>query len=310
MPDGAPWPRLSIITPNYNRQPFLEEAIRAVLLQGYPNLEYLVIDGASTDGSLDIIRRYEPWIAKWISAPDTGAAQAVNRGLRMVTGSLFGLALSDDRLCPGALRLVGEAHARQPRMVVAGDVIDVWVGSDREELVRQEGIDLPNMVEFWKRKAQFHTPGLFIPTAVSRSVGFFDETLFGEDYDYLCRVLAVARVHYLRQPVVTFRRHPGGKTSGDTRDLGVREFPRVSRRYWHLVPGVDVAGHRRYWSGTIFCLGIHRLLRRRSQWWQFVAEGFQIHPFWSIYAAMRRLPSWILKRAVAGRPVDDLLPGE
>jgi glycosyltransferase involved in cell wall biosynthesis len=301
MPDGSPWPRLSIITPNYNREPFLEEAIRSVLLQGYPDLEYLIVDGASTDGSLDIIRRYDRWIASWTSAPDSGAAQAVNRGLRLATGSLWGFGLSDDRLCPGALKLVGEAHAKHPELVVAGDVIDFWEGSDKEELVRQEAIDLRNMVEFWNRKARFHTPGLFIPTAVSSRVGFFDETLYIEDYDYLCRVLAVATVHYLRRPVVAFRRHRGGKTSGEAGDLTFLEIPLISRRYWHLVPDVDVAGYRRVASGVLFCAGIHRLLHGRPRWWQFVSEGLQIHPVWSVYEAARRLPSWMMKRAVGRR---------
>jgi GT2 family glycosyltransferase len=256
------------------------------------------VDGASTDGSLEIIRRYEPWIARWLSAPDSGSAQAVNRGLELATGSLFGLALSDDRLCPGALHWVGEAHARRPDVVVAGDVIDVWEGSVREEVVRQEAIDLRNMVEYWKRKARFHTPGLFIPTSICRDVGLFDETLYIEDYDYLCRVLAVASVHYLGRPVVTFRRHQGGKTSGESSDLAFLEFPRVSRRYWHLVPGVDVAGYRRVTSGVLFCAGVYRLLRGRPRWWQFVSEGLQIHPGWSIYEAVRQLSSSMLRRTV------------
>ena len=89
MSDGSPWPRISIVTPSYNQGQFIEETIRSVLLQGYPNVEYIIIDGGSTDNSLEIIKKYEPWLAYWVSEPDRGQSHALNKGIQKATGDIF-----------------------------------------------------------------------------------------------------------------------------------------------------------------------------------------------------------------------------
>ncbi len=103
MPDGSHWPRISIITPSYNQAQFLEATIRSVLLQGYPNLEYIIIDGGSTDGSVDIIKKYEKWISYWVSAKDEGQTDAIDKGMKKTTGKLVNWLNSDDILLPNAL---------------------------------------------------------------------------------------------------------------------------------------------------------------------------------------------------------------
>jgi glycosyltransferase involved in cell wall biosynthesis len=115
-PEGSAWPRISVITPSFNQGQFIEETIRSVLLQGYPDLEYFVIDGGSTDQTLDVIRKYEPWLGHWVSEPDNGQSHAINKGLRQVTGSIWGWINSDDLLMPGSLSLVAnrEGHWHQP----------------------------------------------------------------------------------------------------------------------------------------------------------------------------------------------------
>src|SRR5689334_6100335 len=85
-PDGSAWPRISIVTPSYNQGQFIEETIRSVLLQGYPDLEYIVIDGGSSDDSPAIIAKYAPWLTHWVSEPDRGQAHAINKGLVHATG--------------------------------------------------------------------------------------------------------------------------------------------------------------------------------------------------------------------------------
>jgi glycosyltransferase involved in cell wall biosynthesis len=115
MPDGRPWPKISIITANYNYGQFLEGTIRSVLLQGYPNLEYILIDGGSTDGSVDIIRKYEPWLTYWVSERDNGHVDAINKGLQYVTGEWFNWLNSDDLLLPGSLQTVAMLSRLAPQ---------------------------------------------------------------------------------------------------------------------------------------------------------------------------------------------------
>lgn len=96
MPDGSSWPKISIITPSFNQVEFIEETIRSVLLQGYPNIEYIIIDGGSTDGSVNIINKYEKWLAYWISKPDQGQTYAINEGFKMASGNILAWINSDD----------------------------------------------------------------------------------------------------------------------------------------------------------------------------------------------------------------------
>src|SRR6476620_5462323 len=102
-PDGIPWPRISIVTPSFNQAQFLEATLRSVLLQGYPDLEYFVLDGKSNDGSVEIIKKYAPWLAYWVSERDGGQSAAINRGLTMSSGLLTTWINSDDMLYRDAL---------------------------------------------------------------------------------------------------------------------------------------------------------------------------------------------------------------
>ena len=100
------WPKISIVTPSFNQVQFLEETIRSVLLQGYPNLEYIIIDGGSTDGSIDIIKKYSRWLRYWVSEPDSGQSNAINKGFAKASGEIFGYLNSDDLYEPNALKII------------------------------------------------------------------------------------------------------------------------------------------------------------------------------------------------------------
>ena len=122
MPDGAQWPKLSIVTPSLNQGEFVEETLRSVLLQGYPDLEYIVIDGGSTDDSVGIISKYESWLTYWVSESDKGQTDAIGKGFDKATGVRLGWINSDDMLMPGALYAVALLHQCFPQALIAGSV--------------------------------------------------------------------------------------------------------------------------------------------------------------------------------------------
>src|ERR671934_2970280 len=97
------WPTLTIVTPSLNQRQFIEEQICSVLEQGYPALEYIVIDGGSQDGSVDVIKKYERWLTYWVSEPDRGQAHAINKGLRRATGDVVAYINSDETYLSGPL---------------------------------------------------------------------------------------------------------------------------------------------------------------------------------------------------------------
>ncbi len=120
-PSGGSWPRVSIITPSFNQGRYLEETIRSVLLQGYPDLEYFIIDGGSTDESVEIIRKYENWLAGWVSEKDAGQSDAINKGFARSNGEIFNWLCSDDLLTQGALQTIAIQFSQNPGIdVVAG----------------------------------------------------------------------------------------------------------------------------------------------------------------------------------------------
>lgn len=125
------YPRISIVTPSYNQGAYLEESILSVLTQDYPDLEYIIIDGASTDRSVEIIKTYERDLSYWCSEPDEGQSDAIAKGFEKATGEILFWLGSDDLLLPGALKKVAEYFIRNPDIqVVSGGC--VFIDSDGE----------------------------------------------------------------------------------------------------------------------------------------------------------------------------------
>jgi glycosyltransferase involved in cell wall biosynthesis len=210
----ADLPRVSIVTPSFNQALFLEATIQSVLHQNYPNLEYIIIDGGSTDGSVDIIRRYAGQLAYWVSESDRGQADAINKGFAVARGSLLGWLNSDDLLLPGALQQLASAHALTPDALLAGDIINFMDGSRRGWLTHQHSLTAENFIAFWKTMGNWHQPGLYFPASLFNQIGFLDTSLhYAFDREFFSRALLNGiSVEYLNKPVAAFRLHTTSKT--------------------------------------------------------------------------------------------------
>lgn len=222
-------PRISVITPSYNQGQFLEETIRSVLLQGYPNLEYIVIDGESSDNSVAIIEKYAEHLAYWVSEPDRGQTNAINKGFARATGEIMGWLNSDDLLLPGALHAIAQAFMQNPHyQVVTGfrKVID-----PRSRLIINWTRGLPTRHHLLYRNciAQEST---YWRREVWERLGELDESHnFGMDYDYWQRMLQHGyRFHLLPQYLGAFRLHETSKTTTLT-DLQSAELARIMQKY-------------------------------------------------------------------------------
>lgn len=291
MPDGAAWPTISIVVASLNQGRYVEEMIRSVLLQGYPRLELILIDGGSDRETLDVIARYGPWFSYRVSEPDRGQSHAFNKGLARATGVLFNIFSTDDYFLPGALALVAKAHAANPEAIIAGDVVFSREGSARREIHRPEALDLHGYAQWWNL-GHHAGPGIFFPRKRLAEVGWIDENLhYSMDYEFMLRYLAHAGMSVLHCPVAVIRNHAQCKSVKDG-DYCVWECMQISNTYQRMFPDIDAQANR-HAAGVLFGFGFRRLLYGQGDAWKFMREGLRRHPFWAFYWLF---PGWLLRK--------------
>ncbi|WP_017260219.1 glycosyltransferase family 2 protein [Pedobacter arcticus] len=150
-------PKISIITPSFNQADYLEETILSIINQGYPNLEYIIIDGGSTDGSVEIIKKHQQHLKYWVSEPDKGQADAINKGLKHCTGDIFNWINSDDYLEPDSLFLIAKNWRRG--FCLGGKVRNFFQDSIEDGGVHPNKIK--SLSEFISLESKYHQPGLW-----------------------------------------------------------------------------------------------------------------------------------------------------
>lgn len=204
-------PLVSIVTPSFNQAQFLEETILSVLGQDYPNLEYLIVDGGSTDGSLEIIRRYADRLAWWVSEPDSGQTEALNKGFAHARGEIFAWLNSDDTYLPQAVSEAVQYLQNHAEVgLVYGDASFI------DERGRVLGKFPARQTDYRRlRRGYVHIPqqAAFFRAELWRRVGPLDASFyFAMDYDLWVRIARIAKIVYLPRLWANFRLHGSAKT--------------------------------------------------------------------------------------------------
>jgi glycosyltransferase involved in cell wall biosynthesis len=210
MPDGRPWPKVTIVTPSFNQAPFLEESIRSVLLQGYSNLEYIIIDGGSSDGSVEIIRKYQPWLAYWVSEPDQGQSDALKKGFQRATGSIFAWINSDDSYLPGVFTERVLELVKDPELaMVYGDCYRV---DEEGQLINTWKSGQVSVSDLLLNGNQIPQQSTFMQASALTAVGGVDGNLhYAMDYTLWLQLGFKGRIKYVPGSVANFRKHRAGK---------------------------------------------------------------------------------------------------
>jgi len=217
-------PKISIVTPSLNQGRYLEQTIMSVLAQGYPNLEYLVLDGGSTDTSIAIIQRHEQSLAYWHSKADRGQADAINRGLKRATGELCAYLNSDDKLIEGSLWKMAYLARKFPEC-------EVFFGANH--IHYEDGGVIYHCPRPWLpgEGAGFLQDATFWRSTLHARIGYFDETLqFALCNDFFTRVIIRCRTLFHSEPMSIIRNHPASKTS-TLGDVARAEGERLREQY-------------------------------------------------------------------------------
>ena len=277
-PDGSPWPRVSLVTPCFNSGDFLEESIRSALLQGYPDLEYVIIDGGSTDKSVEIIRKYERWLTHWESRPDRVQSHAINKGLAKCTGVYFNWHNADDLLLPGNLKETVMGFERFPDAVYLARY---------RMLLDESGVCKPKRTEMPARRIEDRDTfvvisggsqpgGLMLRENIIAAGGIDEEMDCCMDEDLQLRLLIDGPAYFLDGPGFIFRVRAEQKSEALTL-VRVREKLRIWEKLYSRLPKNDPRHRYRTPSRRFIHKWAAALLWRKHYYWQSLQ-----HVLWAI----------------------------
>ena len=244
-----PLPVVSIVTPSFNQGPFLEQCIESVLKQDYPRIEYIIVDGGSTDGSVEIIRRHADSLAWWVSEADSGQTDAINKGFSHARGDVFAWLNSDDCYTPGAVGQaagylldhpdVGMVYADASFIDAAGRTIGRFPAAQTDHARLRKGyVHIPQQSSFFRAD-------------LWRELGPLDPSFyFAMDYDLWTRISRRAAIRYLPDRTWSnFRLHAGGKTTA------------ADERCWPEMLRVHYRDGGRFFSVIVAKYHLRRLFR-------------------------------------------------
>jgi glycosyltransferase involved in cell wall biosynthesis len=226
MSVDSTWPRITVITPSYNQGEFIEETIKSILNQNYPNLEYFIVDGGSTDNTLEIIRRYEDRIDWWVSEPDRGQSHAINKGLGQATGEIINWINSDDVLFPGALSRIAAGYRQHAgeAALISGALARI---SQEGRILQISSPPSPRAISFKNLVMPLGQPSSFFTQKAIESVGYLREDLHAiMDVNLYYRIFkAGGKFIKVPGPIGAIRHHGQTKTFSQ-QELWTNERPK------------------------------------------------------------------------------------
>jgi glycosyltransferase involved in cell wall biosynthesis len=213
MPDGSEWPKISIVTPSFNQGQFIEETIRSVLLQNYPNLEYIIMDGGSTDESVEIIKKYAPWLTYWVSEKDEGQSDAINKGFSMANGDILAWLNSDDFFVEQTFKNVSLNLGLDAPNWLIGECYFFNADSNRRTLVAPANIITPESLLQWYAGNGFSQPSTFWNRMIFEKSGALDKSLsYVMDIDLWYRLSKISVPIVINKVLSSYRIHDLAKT--------------------------------------------------------------------------------------------------
>ncbi len=230
------FPLISIVTPNYNQGEFIEETIRSVLLQGYPNLEYIIIDGGSTDNSVEIIKKYQQFLAYWVSEKDQGQSDGINKGLKLCTGDYVAWMNADDCYLANYLTTIfvekkGYLFDFIYGNTFCGTSLETKFFRDRQET---KNFKLENLLLAFKgEKFVIPSQSVFVSKQLMKKVGFLaDDLYYCMDMDWFMRMsLEKPNTLRLNEPMTFYRTHAQAKTCINTNNGNREEAINLAKKY-------------------------------------------------------------------------------
>jgi glycosyltransferase involved in cell wall biosynthesis len=216
MPDGHPWPKISIVTPSYNQGRFVEETIRSVLLQGYPNLEYIIIDGGSSDGSVEIIKKYKEWLTYWVSEPDRGQSNAINKGFTKASGEIYSWLNSDDYLLTNALTNIAMSRNLSPSAGAwCGGSIRVKADGKLLGVSWPKRLDIEGLAQWFEN--HFAQSACFFSRKAWQKCGPLEQDLhYAMDFDLWLNIAKAFSIEKVKDVIAANHIHKDAKTQRET----------------------------------------------------------------------------------------------
>ena len=223
--------KVSIVTPSFNQAKFLEETILSVLNQTYRDIEYIIIDGGSTDGSVDIIKKYADRLTYWISENDRGQAHAINKGFEKCTGDIFAYLNSDDLLELDAVEKIVNAYQQEPNAaIIYGKCTNIDEQSKTINEAKGASIEFTELLKY-TMLPKMHQPACFFNKRfLNRAPLFREDLTYVMDYELILWLMKNRSVKFIDEKIACFRYHDASKTVSKVKEMYLEKM-QIQRQY-------------------------------------------------------------------------------